>query len=667
MAMVMASSLPSPAPPSKELVQSWVRKCPSANRSTKRTHMRFDKPSPYLQFCSSRRRSLGVGTAVAVARSSVEDGEDGDGTEHESLVLGGYDNSACPVEHFVEKKPETKSFLERWIAKLQLVGVLIALGMVIGVRVATASATGAPIDGKKKKYSIWSSRPLNSSIVMSDGSDAGSREMSTADLHDREDPRRINESIIEGTAWSRDEFHGIVQHQAVQRNAALAAETDGNDEEARREYEEWKATPYALTVPLRLVGLRGSVPPVWLKDFSSSQGKRAKVVAEFQGNLQNIFTDLSTALSSKQLTPKSALSADLVTIGDSWVGRAVSGGLITPIENVEKYEWFQRLGTTWQTYLRRNEFGDVDPNGKVWAVPYRWGKVVIAFNRQKLQQHGIPMIEDWDDLWKPELAGRIAMISSPRDVVGAVLKALGASYNVKDFETDVPGGRQAVAEKFRSLQKQVRLFDNIQYLKTLGAGEVWVAVGWSGDVIPFAKRTSNITIITPRSGTSLWADLWAIPATPPKSTKVGGRVRGPSPLCHQWLDFCLQSARATSFKEDVFVGASPLVLAGKSCGEIPSSESVDYADISLEQVSNVKRDESAESDEENPPSSTMMEDSLSHNPIGRNEFLEPLSPTARDDFKWLLSRSAELPKSGLKSLAQKFQNLFSSTRRTIGS
>lgn len=47
--------------------------------------------------------------------------------------------------------------------------------------------------------------------------------------------------------------------------AALAAEIEGDDEEARREFEVWKATPYALTVPLRLVGLRGSVPPVWLK------------------------------------------------------------------------------------------------------------------------------------------------------------------------------------------------------------------------------------------------------------------------------------------------------------------------------------------------------------------------------------------------------------------
>lgn len=37
---------------------------------------------------------------------------------------------------------------------------------------------------------------------------------------------------------------------------------------------------------------------------------------------------------------------------------------------------------------------------------------------------------------------------------------------------------------------------------------MWVAVGWSSDVIPVAKRMSNVAVIVPKSGASLWADLW---------------------------------------------------------------------------------------------------------------------------------------------------------------
>lgn len=55
---------------------------------------------------------------------------------------------------------------------------------------------------------------------------------------------------------------------------------------------------------------------------------------------------------------------------------------------------------------------------------------------------------------------------------------------------------------------QVRLFDDMHYLKAFGAGDVWVTVGWSSDVIPAAQRMSNVAVVVPKSGASLWADLW---------------------------------------------------------------------------------------------------------------------------------------------------------------
>lgn len=48
----------------------------------------------------------------------------------------------------------------------------------------------------------------------------------------------------------------------------------------------------------------------------------------------------------------------------------------------------------------------------------------------------------------------------------------------------------------------------MQYLKAFGVGDVWVAVGWSSDVLPAAKRMTNVAVVVPKSGASLWADLW---------------------------------------------------------------------------------------------------------------------------------------------------------------
>lgn len=47
------------------------------------------------------------------------------------------------------------------------------------------------------------------------------------------------------------------------------------------------------------------------------------------------------------------------------------------------------------------------------------------------------------------------MVDSPREVIGAVLRTLGASYNTEDFEKEVPGGKEAVKNKFLAFQKQV--------------------------------------------------------------------------------------------------------------------------------------------------------------------------------------------------------------------
>ncbi|KAK3034911.1 hypothetical protein RJ639_034153, partial [Escallonia herrerae] len=294
-----------------------------------------------------------------------------------------------------------------------------------------------------------------------------------------------------------------VQQEPVQGNGDVGkSETAESLEngELRAAFEHWKSKTYALTVPLRIVALRSSVPPLWIKSFVQSQGRRVKLRLEFRGSLEDIFSELSTAFARSDVAPKSAVAADLVTIGDSWLNFAITKALIEPIQGVEDQDWFHGLSDQWK--------GEVDAEGKIWAAPYRWGSVVIAYKKRKFTKHNLAPIEDWADLWRPELAGKISIVNSPREVVGGVLKYMGASYNTNNIDSQVPGGRNAVQEKLALLQKQVRLFDSVQYLKAFGVGDAWVAVGWSSDLLPAAKRMSDVAVIVPKSGSSLWADLW---------------------------------------------------------------------------------------------------------------------------------------------------------------
>uniref|UniRef100_A0A0D9W905 Uncharacterized protein n=1 Tax=Leersia perrieri TaxID=77586 RepID=A0A0D9W905_9ORYZ len=411
---------------------------------------------------------------------------------------------------------------------------------------------------------------------------------------------------------------------AVGAVEAAAAEEEEDDEEWKVALEQWKSKTYSLSVPLRVIALRGSFPPAWIKDFVEAQGKRLKFSPDFRTSLDALYSEMSQCLDKSQLQPKSAMAADVVSVGDSWLGYAIRKGLVEPVKNAEEQDWFRSLSDRWKIHLCRNQNGDVDPNGSIWGVPYRWGTLVIAYKKNKFKRHNLKPIQDWEDLWMPELAGKISMVDSPREVIGAVLKYLGSSYNTNDMESEVNGGRDRVLESLTQLQKQVQLFDNMNYLKSFGVGDVWVAVGWSSDVIPAAKRMSNVAVVVPKSGSSLWADLWAIPsATKFQTDRIGGRTRGPSPLIHQWFDFCLQSARSLPFRQDVIPGASPLFLENPM-PEVPQERNKRKPKLD----SNLVR---------GAPPLEILE---------KCEFLEPLSEKALDDYQWLISRM-QRPHRGL--------------------
>ncbi|CAN4081308.1 unnamed protein product [Withania somnifera] len=229
---------------------------------------------------------------------------------------------------------------------------------------------------------------------------------------------------------------------------------DVDDEELQAAFEKWKSKTYALTIPLRVVSLSNSFPPVWLKDFLRSQGKRVRLRAEFRQSLQDIFHEICIPLQNGKINPKSALAADVVTLGDMWLSYAIEKRLIEPMDGLEDQDWFENLSKKWKVYLRRSDEGKLDSSGKIWAAPYRWGSIVIAYKKSEFQKRKMAPIEDWADLWRPELAGKISMVDSPREIVGAVLKYMGASYNTMDM-SEVTGGREAVQRNLASLVKQV--------------------------------------------------------------------------------------------------------------------------------------------------------------------------------------------------------------------
>jgi putative spermidine/putrescine transport system substrate-binding protein len=316
----------------------------------------------------------------------------------------------------------------------------------------------------------------------------------------------------------------------------------------------------ALTVRL----LKGSVPPQLLREFRRSRQSSSRVnfvpltqVSEGFTLLQSIRfkAQKDTPPAKSPVQPQTLPSPqkpdnqsnniqsnniqsnniqsnniDLISLGDAWVAQAIRQNLITPLSPQDWSNW-ATLPDAWKALAQRNSSGLPDPQGAIWGAPYRWGSTVIVYRRSTFKKFGwVP--QDWADLWRPEIKGKLSLLDHPRETVGLTLKKLGASYNEPNPDR-FPQLPQALAE----LHQQVKFYATSDYLQPLLLEDTDIAVGWSADILPILKRDNSLGVVFPRSGSALWADLWVRPTDAQASNK----------LASEWINFCWSPEAAPFF------------------------------------------------------------------------------------------------------------------------
>lgn len=301
----------------------------------------------------------------------------------------------------------------------------------------------------------------------------------------------------------------------------------------------------------QVILLAHSIPPQLLREFRASLTEEAALNFTAEEQLKDLFEFLKTwkegdreqesesnwfdKLPFRQKQVPTA--ADLIALGHYWLPDAVEQQLIQPLD-LERLAGWKKLPDLMQKLATRE--------GKVWGAPYRWGTTAIAYNRDKFKSLGWTPA-DWSDLWKPELRDRIAIIDQPREVIGLTLKALGYSYNELNL-----GSIPKLKTSLIGLHQQIKFYSSTAYLQPLILEDVWVAVGWSADILPVLKQYPDLEAVVPRSGTALWADLWVKPAK-----KTDGEAT--QSLSDRWIDFCWQEKAAQQIS--LFTpGTSPILL-----------------------------------------------------------------------------------------------------------
>lgn len=143
-----------------------------------------------------------------------------------------------------------------------------------------------------------------------------------------------------------------------------------------------------------------------------------------------------------------------------------------------------------------------DPDNQ-YSVPYLWGTTGILVN---LKRYLPREINSWQDFWKPQFHGKLALTNDMRDMFAVALKVLG--YSIND---------QNPAHIRQAYLKLKTLLPNVQSFEADGAEHLYINedanVGMieSGDAQTVLEENSNFYYVYPKDGPIIWIDCMVIP------------------------------------------------------------------------------------------------------------------------------------------------------------
>ena len=182
---------------------------------------------------------------------------------------------------------------------------------------------------------------------------------------------------------------------------------------------------------------------------------------------------------------------DLIVVSDSLIPRFHTRNLIDPVPPGV----LKNMGNL-AARFRRTIY---DPDET--TVPYLWGTTGIAYNRKKLKKPPT----SWWDLWDPKYKDRISMLDNVRDCVAVSMQLLGLEQTTRD-----PEDFKKIRELLLKQKPLVKMYSSASYLNSLVAGEIDLAMTWSGDLFQAARDNPDLDYVIPKEGTYLWVDCLAL-------------------------------------------------------------------------------------------------------------------------------------------------------------
>ncbi|MDJ0349447.1 spermidine/putrescine ABC transporter substrate-binding protein [Cryobacterium sp. PH29-G1] len=157
---------------------------------------------------------------------------------------------------------------------------------------------------------------------------------------------------------------------------------------------------------------------------------------------------------------------------------------------------------------------DFDP-GRAMSVPWQGGFAGLAWNKEKYPQ-GLTSVQD---LWAPELKGRVGVLSEMRDTMGLIMLDQGVDISGKWGEEEFT----AAIDEFKKQVSdgQIRNIKGNSYKEDLANEDTLAAIVWSGDIVQLnAESGDKWAFVVPEKGGTLWNDNFVVPIGSPGKTNV---------------------------------------------------------------------------------------------------------------------------------------------------
>lgn len=203
-----------------------------------------------------------------------------------------------------------------------------------------------------------------------------------------------------------------------------------------------------------------------------------------------------------------------------------------------------------------------DP-GNQFSVPYLWGTTAIGVDKAVVDPAAIT---SYEDLWKPQFKGKIALNDDLREVFGMALKICGHSINTTD-----PAKIKQAYDLLALLKPGIAVFNADAPRMPFLNKEVVIGLIWSGEVFMANNESGKEVLgyVYPKEGPMPWVDSMAIPKNAPNKAQA-----------HTFINFILQPEIAKQISEAVGY-ATPNLEARKLLAEKVRTNPVVYPPAEL--------------------------------------------------------------------------------------